>query len=404
LNIVITNVAHYIDAPGGAPRLAWDEGRRLTEMGHRVTMLACATEDQTPEAEQVDGITLLRYKVPNYNAADPRRLSAHLRATEAVLLRHVREQVDAVHGHVPLPHLAACRLYGTCARTIYTIHSPVSVEMDVEWANDTMTQRIRRWVGLPLLKSIEGKCLKESSSIMCVSEFTRQEIMRIHGPQMGERIRVLPGWVNFERFRIIQDRTSVKAQLGWPTNVPVLFTLRRLVKRMGLDRLVTAAAMVRERGLSMHLVIGGSGPMGHELEQMVVQLGLSDRVQFAGRIPDEQLPLMYGACDAFVLPTAALECFGLITVEALVCGRPVLATPVGAIPEVLGQFEPKWLSESASEAEIAALLTRYLRGELPSHSAKELRDRAEELYSNKVRLEELCGVVVGRDENGEREN
>jgi len=99
-------------------------------------------------------------------------------------------------------------------------------------------------------------------------------------------------------------------------------------------------------------------------------------VTFLGRIDDEQLPLAYAACDAFVLPTAELECFGLIAVEALSAGRPVLATPVGAIPEVIEKFEPSWLSRTAAIEDIASLLRNFLTGHLPHHSPAHLHDLA----------------------------
>jgi len=128
-----------------------------------------------------------------------------------------------------------------------------------------------------------------------------------------------------------------------------------------------------ERGLDFHLMIGGAGPLRRNLETLARDLNLSGRVHFLGYVPDSHLPLMYGACDAFVLPSAALECFGLIAIEALACGRPVLASPLAAIPEILNRFEPRWMARSASEEAIADLLADFLLGNLPVHPAQDLR-------------------------------
>jgi glycosyltransferase involved in cell wall biosynthesis len=220
-------------------------------------------------------------------------------------------------------------------------------------------------------------------------------MFRIHGADLGGRVQVIPGWVDLERFQIIPDRTAAKRALGWPLDVPVLFTLRRLVPRMGLDRLVRAVAIVRDRGQKLHLVIGGSGPLRQELEQLAVSLNLSSSIRFVGRVADADLPTMYGACDAFVLPTAGLECFGLIALEALACGRPVLATPVAAIPEVVSNFEKQWLATSADEAGITNLLHAYLSGRLPDHSPAQLRRRTKELYSQSTRLQQFATAVLG---------
>jgi hypothetical protein len=79
----------------------------------------------------------------------------------------------------------------------------------------------------------------------------------------------------------------------------------------------------------------------------------------------------------------------------LACGRPVLATPVAAIPEVLSNFEREWLAKSADESGIAALIGAFLSGGLPFHSPADLRCRTEELYSEGVRLAQVAKVILG---------
>jgi glycosyltransferase involved in cell wall biosynthesis len=395
VHILITNTEHYVDSPGGASRLAWDEALYFAAAGHRVTMLAAALKPDASEVERSGNICLLRYRLRQFHAGDPRRASAHQNAAGDLLRRHIQDPVDVIHGHVPLTYLAACDLYEHQARTMYTIHSPATMEMDIAWPGGTLKHNVRRWFGLPLLKRMERDCLRRSAIIASDSQFTRQQMIRIHGRQLGDRIQVIPGWVNLQRFNIIADRTAAKRSLGWPLEVPVLFTLRRLVRRMGLDRLVRAIGILRERGKELRLVVGGAGPLRQELEQQVHALNLGDSVQFLGRVSDSDLPTMYGSCDAFVLPTAELECFGLIALEALACGRPVLATPVAAIPELLSNFETAWLARSADEAGIDELIGAFLSGKLPMHSPADLRDRTEELYSHDARLKQLATVMLG---------
>ena len=111
---------------------------------------------------------------------------------------------------------------------------------------------------------------------------------------------------------------------------------------MGLDRLIRAAGKLRDQGMDFRMVIAGDGPLRGTLRALVTELGLEKYVIVGGEVSEQDLPLMYGACDAFVLPTRSLECFGLIAIEALSAGRPVMATPVGAIPEVLRNLVPSW--------------------------------------------------------------
>lgn len=231
------------------------------------------------------------------------------------------------------------------------------------------------------------------------SQYTRALLGELHGRWAFEKTKVIPGWVDLNRFQVVADRQPLKESLGWPQDIPVFFTLRRLVPRTGIDLLLHAFREVRDRGLKFHLVIGGDGPLRGRLEDLRKKLGLSDEVRFLGSLNENALPSMYAACDAFVLPSSELECFGLIILEALACGRPVLATPVGAIPEVLERFERGWLAEEVSSEAFARHLVLFLKGSLPAHNPWDLRAKVAEHYSRERVLEHLVSEVMGsRDE------
>jgi glycosyltransferase involved in cell wall biosynthesis len=166
----------------------------------------------------------------------------------------------------------------------------------------------------------------------------------------------------------------VRAGLGWPTDRPILFTLRNLQPRMGLDELIRAIDRLRRPVPDVWLAIGGEGALRGELEALVRALGLADHVRFLGFVEEGRLARCYQAADAFVLPTQSLEGFGLVTVEALACGTPVLGTPVGATPEILGPLSKSLLFQGTSAADMAEGLRRFL--EELSHdvsSGEELR-------------------------------
>ena len=257
-------------------------------------------------------------------------------------------------------------------------------------------RRITAPVGLVMINRMEAECMRRSHVITALSQYTIDCIGKIHGKKLADRVQLIPGWVDTSRFIPADDRQVLKAQLGWPLDIPVLFTLRRLEWRMGLDRLLNASHRLVRQGLKFHLMIGGSGSMRSRLEEQVKTLGLSNTVTFLGKVDDRDLPLAYAACDAFVLPTAQLECFGLIALEALSAGRPVLATPVGAIPEIIRNFDSSWLARSAEPEDIADLLCKYLTGKLPEHAPRELHDQAHRDYSSEKVLDEFIVATVGQ--------
>jgi glycosyltransferase involved in cell wall biosynthesis len=133
---------------------------------------------------------------------------------------------------------------------------------------------------------------------------------------------------------------------------------------MGLDSLVEAAKLLREQELRFRVIIGGSGSAEESLRRQILGEGLQDLVLLAGRISDEHLPLCFAAADCFVLPTRALECFGLIVLESFACGTPVIGTPVGAIPELVSKQGAGWLAADASGRAIADRMAAFLRQDL----------------------------------------
>ena len=102
---------------------------------------------------------------------------------------------------------------------------------------------------------------------------------------------------------------------------------------------------------TLSLVVGG--PERRNLEALIIRLDLQDEVKMAGFIAADQLPRYYGAADFFILPTRHLEGFGLVTVESMACGTPVLGTPVGGTIEILSNFNSRFLFQDSSPEAIA---------------------------------------------------
>ncbi|MGI9860913.1 glycosyltransferase family 4 protein [Moorella naiadis] len=388
-------IQYYPDHPSGSARLAFDEAVFLAKAGHEVWVITQDTSGSKPEYCFQDGLHVLRYPAPHFAQFNPRRIWAHQKRTRELLARYVGFQVDLVHGHSLLHYDGVLSLYGGKVRTCYSVHSPVRLEMVATGRGARLPRRLGLVIAAYLNHEIEGRCLERSDCITAFSEYTKAMLGRLHGDDIRRRTQVIPGWVDLDRFKIIQDREAAKSQLGWPRDVPVFFTLRRLVPRMGLDRLLYALREVKSAGREFYLVIGGGGPLQVQLETLAEELGLKGYVNFTGFVPEDILPAMYAAADAFILPTVEMECFGLIALEALACGRPVLVTPVGAIPEVVGRFERRWLAEDTSVRAISHLLSDFLRGVLPSHDPTALRETVARYYSRERVLGQLIATAQG---------
>jgi glycosyltransferase involved in cell wall biosynthesis len=150
------------------------------------------------------------------------------------------------------------------------------------------------------------------------------------------------------------------------------------------------------------LVIGGEGPLEPALKEQAARCGVEEFVRFAGYIPDQDLPAYYQMADLFILPTTELEGFGLVTVEALASGLPVLATPVGGTREILSKLGSDYLFSDSTPQSIANGILNALNNWGKDSSAykaisKSCRQVAEEHYSweNHVsKLEDLFYSIL----------
>ena len=209
-------------------------------------------------------------------------------------------------------------------------------------------------------KWLEWKVLERCDRVVTLSDFMRRRV-QAHQMLPAERIRIIPGGADHERFRPALDKRAIRSALGLPASRFILFTVRNLVPRMGLNRLIDAMALLVGQIPELLLIIGGAGPLRDQLEAAVAAKRLQAHVRFAGFIPESQLVQYYQAADLFILPTAQLEGFGLVTVEALAAGLPVLGTPIGATPEILGPLDKRLLFVDAEPASMAALIREHYR-------------------------------------------
>jgi glycosyltransferase involved in cell wall biosynthesis len=202
---------------------------------------------------------------------------------------------------------------------------------------------------------MEHRALLQSDRMLVLSEFSRSQLRDIHAVSR-DLVTVIPGGVDTSKFFPAGDRLALRAELALPPG-PLLLTVRNLEPRMGLDTLIAAMRIVSSVRPECRLFIGGSGSLKARLAAQVHDLRLEQTVRFVGFIPEGRLADYYAAADLFVLPTRYLEGFGLVTVEALACGTPVLGTPVGGTEEILRHFDSRFLF-AGTDAE--AMATRIL--------------------------------------------
>jgi glycosyltransferase involved in cell wall biosynthesis len=218
-----------------------------------------------------------------------------------------------------------------------------------------------------------------------LSQFTRRNIEKYFPHVDVGRVKIIPSGVDVDRFAPADDRAALRRKLGMDDGATYMLTVRKLVPRMGLENLLKAVALVKGRGASgagdLRVVVCGSGPLMPVLESLAQRLGIAGDVTLAGHVQDETLVNYYQAADLFVLPTEALEGFGISTVEALSANLPVVGTPAGATPEILGRIDPRLLTRDMSPEAIADAVAAWLDWRREEKGTTRYRDEVLSRYS-----------------------
>lgn len=167
------------------------------------------------------------------------------------------------------------------------------------------------------------------SKVIFISEYCRQALFG-PGSTAGE---VIPFGADTERFRPGLDGSGVRAKLGIPPKARVLFNVQRLDRWKRVD--IILRAMKTALGeTDVYLVVGGKGPEMEGLRRLAANLGIESRVLFTGYIKEGELPLHFAMADLFVFHST-YETFGLVLVQAMAAGKPVVSVRSTAIPEVV---------------------------------------------------------------------
>ncbi|WP_376870732.1 glycosyltransferase family 4 protein [Albirhodobacter sp. R86504] len=243
------------------------------------------------------------------------------------------------------------------APLVQQFHGPWALEGQVE-GHRGLRYSLKKWT--------ETRVYHRATRAITLSNAFADVLARDYG-YPADRIDVIPGGVNVSNFNIDSTRSASRRRLGWPEDRPIVVAVRRLVPRMGLETLIDAAAVLSKRHSDFLIKIAGKGRLAESLQARITALGLENNVELLGFVPDEDLPHAYRAADLSIVPTQSLEGFGLIALEALAAGTPVLVSPVGGLPEVVTDLDNRLILPSPRCEDIVEGLEAALyRGEVPS--------------------------------------
>lgn len=255
-----------------------------------------------------------------------------------------KEKPDVIHSHgiasmgilsltaaraLKIPHVLT---FHTMANEAIKYYLPIKVRHDI------MEELV--WVYLRNL-------LKRPEVVIVPSAPIREELMA-HGVNMKE-CEVVPTGIDCARFTPDRYDKDYLKKFGLDGK-RVLLHVGRLSKEKRLDIVLDAVAQLSKTQPDLRLLVAGHGPAAEEYKGKAKALGISDRVVFAGFLPDDELPVAYASCEIMVI-ASTFETQGIVVLEALASGTPVAGIRFRAIPEFIEEGKNGCLFDAQSCAE-----------------------------------------------------
>jgi glycosyltransferase involved in cell wall biosynthesis len=237
---------------------------------------------------------------------------------------------------------------------------------------------VRRALGIPfwvILHGVEvwnargkrvGKYLHKAERLLAVSRFTRDKVAKEQGLDLT-RFSLLPNTVDGDRFRPAPKASALLEKLGIPADARIILTVCRLIRDesyKGYDQILAALPKVKASVPDVHFLLVGRGDDAVRVQREVNENGLDQCVTFPGYVPEQELVDYYNLCDVYVMPSRG-EGFGIVFLEALACGKPVLAGNCDGASDALRDGELGILVDPADIAELASTLIALLSGTHP---------------------------------------
>ena len=359
--ILLVSDVSIADVIGGAERVLFEQSTRLAQRGHDVHILTRKLPGHRQNEASIQGVTEWRYEIVGKNSVSYIK-SSRKNSRQLFEYLHGKYNFDCMNIHQPFSAIGP--IQSPFSRKVKKVYTCLSFSFEEYISRNPEPERFLArptyLINIYSRKWMERWILNKCEEIVALSLFTQNKLSHAHGIN-PEKVSIIPGGVDLKRFRPSGNRMKIRQRLNIPKNKVVLLTVRNLVQRMGLENLLYSLKTASEKAPDLYLILGGSGPLKDDLLTLTHQLGLESHIRFAGFIPEDELPDYYSMADFFVLPTRELEGFGLVTLEAMASGAPVLGTPIGGTQEILNKFDREFLFEDSRADSMTELIIRMYR-------------------------------------------
>lgn len=371
---ILVQALYFPPEVGGMESHVHQLARGLVRRGHEVTVVTGRSLPGLPEREEVDGIQVHRLPFPGRNTAS---WALHVAATTPRMLALARHS-HVVHAHsfaVIPPGALAKRRHGVpLVATIHTSH---------------FLMRAAKRVWRPALRRL----LRWPDHLLAPSREIAEVANRVSG---GKAVEAVTNGADTERFRPVEPTYPRGPDAG-----PRLVVPRRLFHKNGVEFVLRALPRLREAFPGLEVLVGGDGPERALLQGLAKELEVEEAVRFLGALPHEAMPGLLASGDVVIFPSL-MEATSVAALEAMACERPVAASRVGGLPEIVDE-EVGTLFEPGDPEDLARRVGDLLRADDLAERGRAARARVvahwsnERLVDHHEALYERLSAAAGRE-------
>ena len=360
---------------GGIARVVYDLSRTLLKDGHDVTVVTYKDGD-APYFEDDKGVKV--YRVDNYminpnNFIDwIMQLNFNLVAKASEIIQK-EGKFDVIHAHDWLVAYAAKTLKQSFdIPLISTIHATEAGR------NSGIRDEQQRYIN-----DTEWMLTYESTEVIVNSNYMKGELQRLFGLPF-EKINVVPNGVSAVNYSGIERDYDFRRRYAMDNEKIILF-MGRLVYEKGIQHLIAAMPKILNGYHDAKLVVAGKGGMIDELKAQANSLGLGEKVYFAGYINGKDVAKLYKAADVSVFPST-YEPFGIVALEAMLAGTPVVVSDIGGLNEIVQHRENGMKCYAGNPNSIAdSILELLYNPQLCANVVKKAKSKVKNEYNwNKI--------------------
>ena len=347
--INLINTPNYIKdyAHGGTEIAAYNLAINMANRGNEIEVFTTSIDSR----ESIEIYLNMRI---HRNPTSFKIASAN--ASFKLIYKPLNYDLDIVHAHSPIP-------YSDLPALLYSKRKKVPFILTYQFDGQETGGSFMRNAGVSVYnKFFINKVLDSADVIIATTKSYANESPFLRGYK--DKIVIIPNGINIEEVTTFHTQEECRSILGLTVDAKLILFFGSLVRYKGPEILLKAFKTVKNQFPKAKLIFAGRGEMFDELSKQTMKLDIVDDVIFTGFVEEEKKPLYFKAADIFCLPSTTMaESFGIVNLEAMASGIPIVASNLGGIPDIVKNGENGLLAEPGNVQNLADSLLYLLKNE-----------------------------------------